>query len=273
MSRSSVSSRFLKSIAIIMLLAGLTTAQALTSAGPKRPAAVPANYVITPFGYFDPSCVSHLAKGDVLRQDEKLIQRANGNSESIHVCAYPHYRADGEKVIGDERAVREPNISHAWVEYASITTGAAFGQIYSEWDVPPAPTNNDGQTVYLFNGLEDINDVVTIIQPVLGWNSDYASAWGIASWNCCENGTVVEANLMMDRATGRPRGFGFVTMGSDAEAAAAVEALNGKSVGGRALTVNIARPREERSGGGGGGGGYRGGGGGGGGGGRREYRG
>ena len=193
MFRFSVPSRFLKSIAMIMLLAGLTTAQALTSAGPKRPATVPANYVITPFGYFDPSCVSHLAKGDVLRQDEKLIQRANGNSESIHVCAYPHYRADGEKVIGDERAVREPNISHAWVEYASITTGAAFGQIYSEWDVPPAPTNNDGQTVYLFNGLEDINDVVTIIQPVLGWNSDYASAWGIASWNCCENGTVVEA--------------------------------------------------------------------------------
>ena len=68
------------------------------------------------------------------------------------------------------------------------------------------------------------------------------------------HGTVMEANLMMDRATGRPRGFGFVTMSTPEEAQKAIEALNGKSVGGRALTVNVARPREERSGGGGGGG-------------------
>jgi cold-inducible RNA-binding protein len=84
------------------------------------------------------------------------------------------------------------------------------------------------------------------------------------------HGTVVEANLMMDRATGRPRGFGFVTMSTPEEAQKAISALNGKDLGGRALTVNIARPREERPGGGGGGGGRRGGygGGGGGGGGR-----
>src|SRR5258706_4206564 len=69
------------------------------------------------------------------------------------------------------------------------------------------------------------------------------------------HGTVVEANLMMDRATGRPRGFGFVTMSSPEEAQKAIDGLNGKELGGRALTVNIARPREERSGGGGGGGG------------------
>ena len=87
------------------------------------------------------------------------------------------------------------------------------------------------------------------------------------------HGTVVEANLMMDRMTGRPRGFGFVTMSTPEEAQKAIEALNGKEVGGRALTVNIARPREERAPGGGGGGGGRGygGGGGGGGGGRRDY--
>jgi RNA recognition motif-containing protein len=84
------------------------------------------------------------------------------------------------------------------------------------------------------------------------------------------HGTVVEANLMMDRVSGRPRGFGFVTMGSPEEAQKAIDALNGKELDGRALTVNIARPREERSGGGGGGG-RREYGGGGGGGGRREY--
>src|SRR6516164_3107545 len=98
---------------------------------------------------------------------------------------------------------------------------------------------------------------------------------GDLSFNLTENelqdafaahGTVVEANLMMDRATGRPRGFGFVTMSTPEEAQKAIDALHGKELAGRALTVNIARPREERSGGGGGGRrDFRGGGGGGGG--------
>jgi len=65
------------------------------------------------------------------------------------------------------------------------------------------------------------------------------------------HGTVVEAVLMMDRTTGRPRGFGFITMNSPEEAQKAIAALNGAQLGGRALTVNIARPREERPAGGG----------------------
>src|SRR5205085_10108748 len=90
------------------------------------------------------------------------------------------------------------------------------------------------------------------------------------------HGNVIEADVIMDKFSGRPRGFAFVTMESKEAADAAIQALNGKDIDGRALTVNEARPREERSGGGGGGGGggYRGrrdGGGGGGGGGRREY--
>ena len=91
---------------------------------------------------------------------------------------------------------------------------------------------------------------------------------GNLSFNTTENdlhdafaahGTVTEANLMMDRMTNRPRGFAFITMSTDEEAQKAIDGLNGKDLGGRAITVNVARPREERSGGGGGG--------------RREYRG
>jgi cold-inducible RNA-binding protein len=91
---------------------------------------------------------------------------------------------------------------------------------------------------------------------------------GNLSFNTTENdlqdafaafGTVTETNLMMDRMTNRPRGFGFVTMSTAEEAAKAIEALNGKEMDGRALTANVAKPREERSGGGGGGG-------------RREFR-
>ena len=95
-----------------------------------------------------------------------------------------------------------------------------------------------------------------------------------------QHGTVQSAEVIADRDTGRSKGFGFVQMGSDAEAQAAIAALNGQDMDGRNLTVNEAKPREDRprSGGGGGGGrgGYGGGGGGGGyggggGGGRKRY--
>ena len=91
------------------------------------------------------------------------------------------------------------------------------------------------------------------------------------------HGSVQSAQVIMDRDTGRSKGFGFVEMASDQEAQSAISALNGRDIGGRALTVNEARPREEggRGGGGGrggyGGGGGRGGGGGYGGGGGRRY--
>jgi RNA recognition motif-containing protein len=117
---------------------------------------------------------------------------------------------------------------------------------------------------------------------------------GNLSFNTTENdlqeafaahGQVVEANLMMDRMTGRSRGFAFITYSTPEEAQKAISAMNGAQLDGRALTVNIARPKEDRpagggggrdrgprrdfgGGGGGGGGGYSGGGGGGGG--RRE---
>lgn len=67
------------------------------------------------------------------------------------------------------------------------------------------------------------------------------------------HGTVQSAQVIIDRETNRSKGFGFVEMGSGNEATAAINALNGKEVDGRKLTVNEARPREERSGGGGGG--------------------
>jgi RNA recognition motif-containing protein len=83
-------------------------------------------------------------------------------------------------------------------------------------------------------------------------------------------GTVSSAKVMMDRDTGRSKGFGFVEMGSDAEAQSAINGMNGQAIDGRALVVNEARPREERPGGFGGGGGRSGGGGYGGGGGGRS---
>ena len=83
-------------------------------------------------------------------------------------------------------------------------------------------------------------------------------------------GNVARVQMINDRVTGRPRGFGFVEMGTADEAQAAIAKFHGQEINGRALTVNEARPMEAREGGGGGGGGFRGGGGGGGGGGDRR---
>lgn len=73
--------------------------------------------------------------------------------------------------------------------------------------------------------------------------------------NFSEYGTVSSAKVMMDRDTGRSKGFGFVEMGTAPEAQAAIDGLNGQSVDGRSIVVNLARPKEDR----GGAGGYRGG--------------
>jgi len=121
----------------------------------------------------------------------------------------------------------------------------AFGN--SLWKVPVCRTAKNHMSSKLFVGNLSFNTTENDLQ-------DAFAAFG----------TVTEANLMMDRMTNRPRGFGFVTMSSAEEAQKAIEGLNGKDMDGRALTVNVARPREERAGGGrresGGGGGYGGGG-------------
>jgi cold-inducible RNA-binding protein len=119
----------------------------------------------------------------------------------------------------------------------------------SLWKVPVCRTVNYHMSNKLFVGNLSFNTTENDLQDAFA-----------------AHGTVTETNLMMDRATGRPRGFGFITMGSAEEAQKAIDAMNGKEMDGRALTVNIAKPREERAGGRGGrreyggGGGYGGGG-------------
>jgi hypothetical protein len=184
----------------LMLFAGVTAVQAQVPAGKGRPAAVPEGYLITPMGYFHPSCVKQLAEGDVLRPEEKAVQHRDGSFDSIPACGFAHFTARGEKVpLDDARVVGEaspeaPFIGHSWIEAIQTVTSSSYGEITSEFKVPPAPTSHDGQTIFFFPGMQDTHDVVTIIQPVLGWNNDFANAWSIASWNCCTMGTTVESS-------------------------------------------------------------------------------
>jgi hypothetical protein len=183
-------------LSTIVLGFGLTAVQAQAPAGPRAPASVPKGYVITPFGYFHPSCVKHLAEGDILREDEQAIEHKDGSFDSMPACEHPHFEADGKRVAADGTDDDLPKIGHDWIEESSTTTSTSFGELTGTWKVPPGPTTNHGQTDYFFPGLEDFKKVVTILQPVLGWDADFIDAWGIASWNCCEKGTTYESSAV-----------------------------------------------------------------------------
>jgi len=175
---------------------------ALPPAGPNRPAAVPANFVITPFGYFHPSCVLQLKKGESVKNGG-VLHHADGSETQVSPCQYPHFGPSGAPASGagdahngtaiqsQEPAV-EPAIGHSWIENAGVTTTTAYGKEVSTWTVPPLPLMHDGQTIFFFPGFQDLGDAQTsILQPVIG--SYDGGQWTMASWNCCLAGTADES--------------------------------------------------------------------------------
>lgn len=171
-------------------IAAIPLAHSQKVAGPNRPSPVPANYVVTPFGYFHPSCVRGVADGETVLGDGR-VQHANGVVDAVApVCGYPHYTAGGGVISGGGSKLDPLTIAHSWIEDAAATTTTAYGKLTVNWRVPSAPTSYDGQTIYLFPGLVDLQTDATIIQPVLGWNAFFGQVWSIASWNCCPSGTT-----------------------------------------------------------------------------------
>lgn len=166
-------------------------------AGPNRPANVPDGYVITPFGFFHPSCVQSLAKGEHLLPDGR-IEHADGIvAEAAAACTHPHYMQGRNPAGGTANALllqkNVPSAINGWVENANITTGSAqktYGALVVTWKVPDRPLADDGQVLFYFPGFEDINNTESILQPVLEW---YQDQWTIASWNCCLNGIATSS--------------------------------------------------------------------------------
>jgi hypothetical protein len=185
-------------LAVIFVLSSFMNAQAaaftratnVTVAGLERPADVPPGYVITPFGYFHPSCVMMLAPGNALLASS--VQHADGTVEPAPVCQYAHYTPTGAVIFPDSKTLSgiDPTIN-GWLEYISTTTTSSYNEIEAGWIVPPLPKVDTGQTLFFFPGFEDYSDVQSIVQPVLQW---YAPGpWAMASWNCCMNGTTWES--------------------------------------------------------------------------------
>ena len=181
--------RTIAAAVLFVCVIAIPLAQAQKLAGPNRPSAVPEGYVITPFGYFHPSCVRGVGSGETVLADGR-VQHADGTVDATApVCSYPHYTARGEVVTRGGSEAGPLTITHSWIEDGATTTTTAYGKLTADWPVPSAPTTYHGQTVYLFPGLVDYQTDQTIIQPVLGWNSFFGEVWSIASWNCCPSGT------------------------------------------------------------------------------------
>jgi hypothetical protein len=152
--------------------------------------------VVTPSGYFHPSCVKQLAEGDTLDTKTSVIRHADGRLEDIPACEYPHYTARGEVIDESAGEFDPPAIAHSWIEGASVVSSTSYGELNATWIVPPAPDSSDGQTVYFFPGFEQdpSPSVFSILQPVLGW---WSGNWSIASWNCCIKGTTYSSTQIV----------------------------------------------------------------------------
>jgi hypothetical protein len=162
----------------------------------NRPFAVPNDFVVTPFGYFHPSCVASLSKGERILPDRRIAHADGSVEEEPRICNSAHYLPDGTRVAaGAENqsarvAASQPEVD-GWLENANVAAGSptsSFGALIAWWQVPPQPRADDGQVLFFFPGLEDINQTQSILQPVLAWSN---GQWSIASWNCCLSGIVV----------------------------------------------------------------------------------
>ena len=139
---------------VLMMSVGMLCAQ--VAAGSNRPASVPSDYVITPFGYFHPSCVREIKEGSAA--GDGRIQFENGMEEAnVPFCNFPRYTGSGEMVV---QGVEPPYISWDWIEAGQVSTSStSYGKIKAVWTVPKTPTTNDGQTLFFFPGFEDIDNV------------------------------------------------------------------------------------------------------------------
>lgn len=181
--------------------AGELTAASLPTMAKHAPANVPLGYVVTPFGYFHPSCVRVIGERSVLQADGS-VKEADGSVTRASACRYPHYTKEGVRLDGNalpshpmmqSRSAKAPDVN-GWLEASWYTNSAPYGGMSAKWLVPSGPATNVGQVLYFFPGLEDAENVQTILQPVLGWNGFNDSAWTIASWNCCQGGNADHSN-------------------------------------------------------------------------------
>jgi hypothetical protein len=156
---------------------------------PTRPIGVPDGYVVTPVGYFHPSCVTQIEPDEEV-DESGLVRSSSGLTRSLPECKYPHFVTSGS--MSEEAAPDSLNSTYnGWISSANVTVSMTNAAHYllGHMIVPPNPTVVSGQIIALFTGLYTTgNSNAAILQPVLAWNGYNDNTWTVAGWNCCVGG-------------------------------------------------------------------------------------
>jgi hypothetical protein len=161
-------------------------------AADHRPPGVPAHYLMTPHGYFDPSCIVEIQDDEKVDANDDIVRR-DGTKRPLSMCLLPHFHKDGQRV----GPLFETPTVNSWVADVESTSVGASSFISANWTVPHNPTSVGSQVVYFFPGFVPLATDDTILQPVLGWNHlGTGGGWKIASWNCCRNGNNLHSPLV-----------------------------------------------------------------------------
>ncbi len=156
--------------------------EALAAGASQRPSSVPADYVITPNGYFHPSCVHELAQGESVQGS--VISSANGRQRTVPKCGHLRFDRRGNITSEVKGAQPEPTPAPAttgWIISAQNNTQPPVKSLSTKFSVPQNPKVDGEQTLYFFPGIEPTATGNTIMQPVLAWYH----GWTMQSWNCC----------------------------------------------------------------------------------------
>jgi hypothetical protein len=170
-----------------------------------RPPQVPAHFVATPNGWFDPDCVVAVADDEHVTAEGHVLRGDGSVRRAARQCQSPRYDVQG-RVISDQaqQSSGELPTVNGWVEYEHTTALGALSYVHTQWTVPSLPSSNVSQIIYFFPGLENASNVVSILQPVLGYNHAYgpAGVWSMASWNCCVTGTTWHSATYLPASAG-----------------------------------------------------------------------
>jgi hypothetical protein len=161
----------------------------------QRPPSVPAHFVATPNGWFDPACVIELAADEHEAKDGSIVGADGAVHRAAKHCTSPRYDARGKIVAPAEKgSASNPVINNTWIERLESSSLGAMSFVHAQWTVPAAPVHDTGQVLYFFPGLQDLPST-RILQPVLGWHQGGGGpgAWTLESWNCCVDGTTTHS--------------------------------------------------------------------------------
>jgi len=156
--------------------------------------AIPRDYVITPFGYFHPSCVVE-SSGKV--EDAEYGNLKHDENDDT-ACKFPSFNSAGQPLSTNQSKTEysTSSIYNGWLSSANFVVNSpdASDQVIAQLIVPPIPTVRSGQTIALFTGLVQTGlQNATILQPVLAWNEFNDNAWSVSAWNCCLNGVLLHS--------------------------------------------------------------------------------